>query len=411
MPPAVATRRIDGHWGTMKPAATQDAHHTRQVGVDLFRVFGVQVAVDYSWLVIFSLVLWSLAAGYFPRELPGYGWLSYAAAGLVATLLFFGSVLVHELSHALVANRLGERVERITLFIFGGMAHLSGEPRDAASDFKIAAVGPFTSLLLAGMFRGISSGLREVAVEPLWTAVFHYLGFVNLALAVFNLLPGLPLDGGRLVRALFWRRTGDLGAATRRAASWGGGIAIGLMLLGGLQIFAGALVGGLWLIFIGMFLRGAARSSFYGVVVDHALAHARVRDLVIRDPIVVDPDTTVDEAVEAYFLRYGYGGFPVGRPDALQGVVSLPHVQRCPREERSSRTVREIMRPIDDQVTIDSEATVSEALHKMVTSDSGRLLVRENGQLRGLITRSGILRFVQMKTQLEAGEKGEAGLS
>ncbi len=203
----------------------------------------------------------------------------------------------------------------------------------------------------------------------------------------------------------FWRRTGDLRAATRRAADWGGGIAIGLILLGAVQIFAGALVGGLWLIFIGMFLRGAARASYYGVVVDHALGRTRVRDLMVPEPVMVSPDTTVSEAVEEYFLRHGYGGFPVGAPGKLEGLLSLSMVQRCPPEQRSDRRVREIMRPIDDQLTISAEASVSDALHKMVAADVARLLVTENGRLQGLITRSGILRFVQMKTQLEAEQK------
>ena len=371
-------------------------------GADLFRVFGVQIAIDYSWLIIFALVLGSLSAGYFPGQFPGYGWASYAAAGLVATLCFFASVVVHELSHALVANRLGERVERITLFIFGGMAHLGGEPRSAAVEFKIAAVGPLTSLALGALFSALASALHALGVDPLWAAVFGYLGFVNVALALFNLLPGFPLDGGRLLRAWFWHRGGDLRAATRRAADWGGAIAIGLMLLGGLQIFAGALLGGLWLIFIGMFLRGAARASYYGVVLDDALGRARVRELMVGDPIVVPPTASVETAVEDYFLRYGYGGFPVGTPGALEGLLSLAMVQHCPRAERPTRSVREIMRPLDDQVTIGAEATVAAALQQMVAADSGRLLVNDHGQLHGLITRSGILRFVQMKTDLDA---------
>ncbi len=375
---------------------------TRQRGADLFRIFGVQVAIDYSWLFIFLLVLLSLSAGYFPAEYPGYGSGHYAAAGLVATLCFFGSVLVHELSHAFVANRLGAPVRRITLFIFGGMAHLSREPRDATSEFKIAAVGPLTSVVLGMLLWGVSLGLAGVGLEPLWTAVFRYLGFINFALAGFNLLPGFPLDGGRLLRAFFWQRTGDLRRATRRAADWGVRIAFGLMLLGGLQIFGGALVGGLWLIFIGMFLRGAARASYYGVVVEHALGHTRVDALMVRDPVVVSADASVHDAVEEYFLRYGYGGFPVGTHRTLEGLLSLSMVQHCPREERAHRRVREIMRRVDEQLTISPEATVSEALHKMVTADLGRLLVTEHGQLRGLITRSGILRFVQMKTQLDA---------
>ncbi|MGE0022010.1 MAG: M50 family metallopeptidase [Hyphomicrobium sp.] len=376
---------------------------TTSRGANLFRVFGVQVAIDYSWLIIFALVLWSLSAGYFPGEYPGYGWWNYGLAGLGATLLFFASVLVHELSHALVANRLGEDVRRITLFIFGGMAHLSGEPRGPGAEVKIAAAGPLTSIGLGALFYAVSLGLARGGVEPLWTAVFRYLGFVNLALAVFNLLPGFPLDGGRLLRAYFWQRSGDLRSATRRAADWGGGIAVGLMALGALQIFGGALVGGLWLIFIGMFLRGAARASYYGVVVEHALGQTRVRDLMVREPVVVGPDTSVADAVEDSFLRHGYGGFPVGSDGRIEGLLSLPMVQRCAREERGARRVREIMRPLDDGLTISPDASVAQALQQMVAHDAGRLVVLENGQLRGLITRTGIMRFVDMKTQLESG--------
>jgi Zn-dependent protease/CBS domain-containing protein len=371
-------------------------------GANLFRVFGVQVAIDYSWLIIFALVLWSLTAGYFPGQYPGYGWWSYAAAGLAATLLFFGSVLVHELSHALVANRLGEKVRQITLFIFGGMAHLSGEPRDPSAELKIAAAGPATSIGLGALFYLVSLGLAGAAVEPLWTAVFRYLGFINLALAIFNLLPGFPLDGGRLLRAYFWRRSGDLRDATRRAANWGGGIAVGLMALGALQIFGGALVGGLWLIFIGMFLRGAARASYYGVVAEHALGQTRVRDLMVREPVVMSPDASVAEAVEDYFLRHGYGGFPVGRDGRIEGVLSLPMVQHCPREERETRRVRDIMRPLDG-LTISPDTSIAQALQQMVARDAGRLVVLDGAHLHGLITRTGIMRFIDMKTQLESG--------
>lgn len=377
---------------------------TRQRGIDLFRVFGIQIAVDYSWFIIFLLVLWSLSAGYFPYAHPGYAWTSYAAAGLVATLCFFASVLIHELSHALVANRLSEHVRRITLFIFGGMAHLSGEPRSPGAEFKIAAVGPLTSLALGLGFWLVSVALAAIGTEALWTAVFRYLGFINVALAIFNLLPGFPLDGGRLLRAIFWHRSGDLRAATRRAADWGGGIAIGIMVLGALQIFGGALIGGLWLIFIGMFLRGAARASYYGVVVDRALGRSRVRDLMVPDPVVVSADTPVQDTVEEYFLRFGYGGFPVASNGRIEGLISLPLVQRCPPEERAVRRVREIMRPLDDRLTIAAEAPVSEALEKMVNGDVGRLVVLERGRPGGLITRTGILRFVQMKTELDSSE-------
>jgi CBS domain-containing protein len=238
-------------------------------------------------------------------------------------------------------------------------------------------------------------------MEALWTSVFRYLAFINIALAVFNLLPGFPLDGGRLLRAYFWHRTGNLRAASSRAADWGGGIAIGLMILGALQIFAGALVGGLWLIFIGMFLRGAARASYYGVVVEQALSRRHVGDIMVRDPVVVSPDISVGDAIEDYFLRYGYGGFPVGTASRVEGLLSLPMVQKCAREERAERRARDIMRGDVEKVSISPEATVSEALQKMVEMEVGRLLVMRDGHLEGLITRAGITRFVQLKTQLE----------
>ena len=369
-------------------------------GINLFRIAGIQIAIDYSWLIIFSLVLWSLAAGYFPLEYPGYSWGRYWTVGIVATVFFFASVLIHELSHSLVANRLGQNVRRITLFIFGGMAHLSREPTSAGVEIAIAAAGPLMSLVLAGVFWLIKLAVESLTA-PLWTAMFSYLAYINAALAVFNLLPGFPLDGGRLLRGILWRRSGDLRAATARAADWGSGIAFGLMGVGVLEIFGGALIGGLWLIFIGMFLRGAARASYHGVVVEHALSGARVRDLMIQDPLVVPGDMTVEQAIEEQFLRHGYGGFPVGHDGQIEGIVSLGQLKHCPPAERSHRTVREIMRRAGDMVAIPAEASVAEALRRMINSDSGRLLVTDGNRVVGLITRSTITRFVHLKTELE----------
>jgi len=370
-------------------------------GFNLFRVGGIQVAVDVSWLVIFALVLWSLSAGYFPQHEPGRGRTVYLAVGLAATLLFFASLLAHELAHALVANRLGLSVQRITLFVFGGMAHLTGEPRSPGVELRVAAVGPLTSAALAGLFWLLTRALELAGVEPLWLAVFRYLSFINAALAVFNLLPGFPLDGGRLLRAWFWHRSGDFGAASRRAADWGSGIAIGLMVLGAMQIFAGALVGGLWLILIGMFLRGSARASWYGVVIENALGRARVGDIMVREPVVIDPDLSVADAIEDYFLRYGYGGFPVASGDRAEGVLSLKMVQQCPREARATTRVRDVMRRDLDGIVIAAEAPVAEALGRMGDEHVGRLLVLSGDALVGLVTRSGVARFVDYKTRLE----------
>jgi Zn-dependent protease/predicted transcriptional regulator len=370
--------------------------------IGLFKVAGVQVDIDYSWLLIFALVLWSLSAGYFPELYPGHRTLSYWTVGLVATLLFFASVLTHELCHAVMGNRLGENIDRITLFIFGGMAHLSGEPRSANDELKIAAVGPLSSLVLAFAFWVVASALAVEPESSLWKAVFRYLAFINLALALFNLLPGFPLDGGRLLRALLWKRSGDLQRATARAADWGNSIAWGLIGLGALEIFGGVLVGGLWLIFIGLFLRAAAASGYQGTIIEQALQRIRVGDIMTREPVTVTAELPVAEAVEQYFLRFGHGGFPVVADGRAVGVLSLSDVRWCAPEERAQKRVGDVMRPFDPSIEIAPQASAIDALHKMNDANSGRLLVIDQGRLVGLITRTGVTRFVQIKTQLVA---------
>jgi Zn-dependent protease/CBS domain-containing protein len=371
-------------------------------GIQLFELSGVEVVIDYSWLIIFALVLWGLSAGYFPQEYPGHSGQSYWIVGFFAALLFFASVLIHELSHAWVANSLGEKVSRITLFIFGGMAHLSGEPESAAVEFKVAGIGPLTSLVLGALFWGVHQAMPSAPALILWRAVFRYLAYINVALALFNLLPGFPLDGGRLLRALLWWRSGNLTAATAQAANWGQGIAFGLIALGALEIFTDALVGGLWLIFIGLFLRSAALGSYQHVILDQMLGRLRVGDIMVSNPVALSPDLTVNEAVERYFLHHGFGGFPVVSDGQVLGLVSLPQVRNCPAGDRASRRVRDIMRPLDDKVAIPLSSTVAEALRRMGEANAGRLLVMDDHRLVGLITRSGIAHYVQMQVVLGA---------
>src|SRR5262249_2896581 len=377
-------------------------------GVDLFRIAGVRIAIDWSWTVVFLLVLWSLSAGYFPRAHPGYPPLDYWAVGAIATILFFVSVLVHELSHALVANRSGQVVRRITLFIFGGVAHLTREPRDAGTELVIAAVGPLASLVLGGIFWGLAVWSAHVGAGALWIAMLEYLAFINAALGVFNLLPGFPLDGGRLLRGTLWWWWGDLRRATARATDWGSGIAFGLMALGIWQIFTGALIGGLWLVFIGMFLRGAARATYQSGLVEQVLGGAHGRDVMVRDPVVVPGDLTVRDAIDEHFVRHGFGGFPVGHDGEIEGLVSLRQLRDCPPADRSRRTVREIMRPAGAAVSVAASAPLGEALRRMGEADVGRLLVTDGGHIIGLITRTGIMRFIQLKADLEGEAQNAA---
>jgi CBS domain-containing protein len=292
-------------------------------------------------------------------------------------------------------------VDRITLFLFGGVAHLEREPREPATEVKIAAVGPLTSLAIGGFFWVVQEWADDVNAAPLAVAVLRYLAIVNVALAVFNLLPGFPLDGGRLLRGVLWWRWNDFRRATARAAAWGSGIGFGIMALGVLEIFGGALVGGLWLVFIGMFLRGAATASARALAVDQALGRAAVGDLMVRDPIVVPADMTVSEAVEERFLRHGYGGFPVVRDGHVEGLVSLRQVKDCPPEQRPLRRVRDIMRPADPAVTIPVSAPVADGLRRMGAAGTGRLLVVDGDRVVGLITRTGITRYVELEAGLD----------
>lgn len=371
-------------------------------GIDLLKVGGVVVAIDYSWLVIFFLVLWGLSAGYFPQEYPGYHVAGYWVVGLVATFLFFASVLVHELSHAWVANHLGEKVSRITLFIFGGMAHLAGEPENPAVEFQVAGVGPLTSLALGALFWVIYRAMPTEPVWTLWRAVFRYLSYINVALALFNLLPGFPLDGGRLLRALVWWRTGDLTKATAAAADWGLGIAFGVIALGAMEIFAGSLIGGLWLIFIGLFLRSAALGSYQHVIVDQMLSRLRVSDIMVREPVKLDPQLSLADAINQYFLHLGFGGFPVVSDGRVLGLISLAQIRDCPASERSHRRVGDVMRRVDERIEIPLSATVATALARMTETETGRLLVMDGDRLAGLITRSGIARYMHIRTALNS---------
>lgn len=368
--------------------------------IDLFKVTGVQIAIDYSWLIIFALVLWSLSAGYFPALHPDYTRIEYWIVGLVATLLFFASIVTHELSHAIIANRLGQPVERISLFIFGGMAHLGHEPTSARDELKIAAAGPITSFVLGTFFLAIPRvfGLNESL--SMWASVFNYLGFINFALGLFNLLPGFPLDGGRILRAVLWQRSGDFRQATARASEWGKGIAYGLIFLGALEIFEGALVGGIWLIFIALFLKGAASSSYQSLVIEQVLGSLQVNDLMVRAPITIDADTTVANAIGDHFMRHGHGGYPVIRDGRVVGLISLSQIRECAAEERASKRISEIMRSLDPAIVIAPAAPVSNALRQMAGIDSGRLLVMEQERLIGLITRSAIAHFIMLRSQL-----------
>lgn len=372
-------------------------------GFRLGSVFGFEIRVDYSWFVIFFLILWTLSLGFFPATYPGLAPGAHMAMGLAATLLFFASLLGHELSHSLVARSRGIPIEGITLFIFGGMAHTRMEAEDPRDEFFIAGVGPLSSLVLAGLFLAVAALGRGLGWPVPVTGVAQYLGVINVALAVFNLLPGFPLDGGRLFRAIAWKATGDLTKATRWATTGGKALGYALMLVGIIEFFLlpGGL-GGLWLVFIGWFVRTAADASFRQHLLRTTLEGVRVWELMTRDPLTVAGDVTLAEFADRFILDGRHRAYPVTEQGRPVGVISLDHLRSVPREEWSARTVASAMSPVDEDARVPPDAKVTDVLDRLGRAPGGRILVTQDGELKGIITRGDLVRWID-RTELLRG--------
>jgi Zn-dependent protease/predicted transcriptional regulator len=356
------------------------------------RVFGIPIYVHFSWVLVFALIAWTLATDYFPDRYPELAVTSYWARGLAASLLFFASVLLHELGHSLVAVRSGIAIESITLFIFGGVARLASEPKDGRTEFRIAAAGPLVSILLAGIFFAIAqSGLFGGASG----AVARYLAMVNVVVAVFNLVPAFPLDGGRLLRGVLWRPLGKL-RATRMAAGAGTFFAYFLILSGAVNLLRGAAVTGIWHVLLGWFLKEAAVSAYRQVRLDDALEGLEVADVMIRDVKTIPADLPLSEAVREHFGRTGFGAYPVVRGDAVVGLLCLRDVLRQPHEDRQGTSVQAAMLPLTDELTAQPDEPVTETLGRLGASAAGRLIVMEKGRMVGLVTLRAVLRWISM---------------
>lgn len=364
-------------------------------------IFGFEIRLDFSWFIIFFLILWVFTFAVFPANYPGLSVAAYIGMGVVGTLLFFASLLAHEISHSLVARAKGIPVEGITLFIFGGMSRTRMEAETPGDEFKIAVVGPLSSMLIAGLFWGVAWLSFRAGWSPAIGGVAQYLALLNLLLAVFNLLPGFPLDGGRIFRAAVWKSTGDYTRATRWSTTGGKWLAYVLIAFGLLSVFQGNL-GGLWLVLIGWFLRNAAIASYQQHLLQQVLEHVRARDAMTRDPETVEPDLTLQELVDEHFLRRRYHAFPVATDGRPLGLITLGQVKEVPREEWSRRTVAETMTPIEsDGVAVSPDEPMTEVLRKMERSGSRRVLVTRDGHLEGIITTGDIAGWLQRARELE----------
>ncbi|MDB9324794.1 site-2 protease family protein [Nodularia spumigena CS-590/02] len=370
-------------------------------GFRLGSIFGFEIRVDLSWFLIFFLVLWTLSAGIFPTSYPGFGNATYFGMGIVATLLFFASLLAHELSHTFVARAKGIPVEGITLFIFGGVSRTRMDAETPGDEFQIAGVGPLVSLLLAGFFGliwyvGINAGSSVV-----FTGIFAYLAVINLALAIFNMLPGFPLDGGRVFRSMIWMYTGNIKKATKIASTGGKWLAYLLIAFGALEMFAGAILGGLWLILIGWFLYNAAETSYEELLLRTSLKGVKAREIMTPHPETVSPEMNLQELVDTYFLSRRYHSFPVTQDSHPVGIITLNQVKDLPREEWKYRTVKDTMIPVENRVTARPEEQMSQVLQKMQDSGVRRVLVIQNDLLRGIITAHDLANWLQRQRDLD----------
>jgi len=367
----------------------------------LGRIAGVEIGVNWSWLIIFALVAFSLAARIFPDQNPGLSDETYVVMALVAATLFFCSILAHELGHAIQAIRDGMEIDGITLWLFGGVAKFKGQFPSAGAEFRIAVGGPLVSLAI-----GISFVVLGVLL-PLPAAVdgvVMWLGYINLILLVFNLLPALPLDGGRMLRAALWYFRSDFRSATRVAA--GLGRVFGQLLIAGglaLLLFAGAF-GGIWLAFIGFFLLSAADQEGQVAEARDALQDLRVADVMVSDPVTVTPELSVHDFVESVFLSHRHASYPVVEDGRAVGLASARRLAGLPREEWARRRVGEAMVRVEDVLVLTVDRPLSEALSELAQSELGRALVCSGDRLEGLVSITDVARVIEIRGTGRGGQ-------
>jgi Zn-dependent protease len=372
----------------------------------LFRVSGIPIEIDASWLVIFTLVVYTLADSFFPEAVPGISGAESWLLGIVSALLLFSSLLCHELSHSIVAQRAGIPIRRIVLFLFGGVAEMTTEPPSAFAEFKMAAAGPLCSLLLAGIFGLSAWQLNRMGGHPCLLSVFIYLAMVNGVLALLNLLPGFPLDGGRILRSLLWRITGNLARASYLASLGGKGIAALLMLAGILRLlprgtlgffpeYGGNYLGGIWLMLIAFFLWDAARTGYANSLIRSSLERVSVMNILHSNLIPVTADTSMAELLQNYFLIYHTEVFPVLSQGSFMGFVTMEDFSRIPRDKWLSTPIGELVRTDSPGLLVGEGDDLMKALEIMLQANRTYLPVYRENCLLGVIYRRDINRLIQ----------------
>lgn len=367
----------------------------------LLRIFGIDILVHWSWLAIFVLLTWWLSQGFFKDQYEDWTGGQRWAAAVVSALAFFVSILLHELAHSLVAKREGLPVKSITLFIFGGVSALGSEPETPGQEFRVAIVGPLVSFILAGAFGVVAlvAHLSGVGGSPP-AAVVLYLAIVNGAVGVFNMLPGYPLDGGRVLRAALWARGRNLLTATRRASLGGAFIAFGLIAFGVFSILTGNFIGGIWFIVIGWFLRNVSEASYQQQLFRNTLEGTKVGQLINRSFNAASPEMSLNTLVQEYMLARSQRSVPIVAGTELLGLVTMRDLKRVPRDEWETTSVFRAMTPREKLHQVDAREEIMLALEIMAKNNVNQLPVLEFGRFVGFVTRADVMRLMQVRSEL-----------
>lgn len=377
-------------------------NRSKSSDIYLFKLFGFEVRINPSWFFLAFLIAWTLAVGYFPFLYKSLPPLTYWVMGIFGALGLFVSIVFHELCHSLVGRRYGLPITGIQLFIFGGVAEMSHEPENAKTEFLMAVAGPISSAFLGAVFYLLFMLGEHLQWPSSINGVLRYLGIINWVLAIFNLLPGFPLDGGRIFRSILWGWKKDFAWATRIACNWGEVMGWILIFWGIFVVIRGSFIGGIWLGLIGYFLKVTAAAAFQNFLIRQAFHHENIKKYTKPNPINVTPETSLQTLVDDYFHKHYFKMYPVCENNRLLGYVSFDEIKTQSRENWPHIQVADIMQACTAEMMIEANKSVVEALQKMLDEKLGRLIVTEKGQLYGIISLRDLTHIIALKMNLPA---------
>lgn len=365
------------------------------------KIKGIEIEINLSWLIIFGLITFMMATNFFPQNYPDISPIIGWVLGSIMAILMLLSILLHELSHSIVSINQGIEVKKITLFIFGGIAQLDKEPDNPIQELKIALAGPAMSLLLFLIFTFIYNFLGYLGVESYLIAPLIYVSSVNLIIVLFNMVPAFPLDGGRVLRALIWHFQGSLQKATKVTSSMGNIFGYLLIFLGLYIVFNGNVLNGIWFVFIGWFIKQLSESSYQNTIMTDMFTKIKVSTFMSKNVISVGAHLSIEALVENYFYKYKYTSFPVIETDRVIGIVTVENIKTLNRDEWDRTIVRNIITPINNDLIVYPEDNVSSAIKKIFQNGIGRVLVMDGETLTGIVSRTDILNYIRIHSQLE----------